>query len=73
MTMLSLAKSLLEPFAEITRLEYFCFANYKTERANVFSCLEVRNKDDYREELFYLRNCYNDGFSYNDENENNEE
>lgn len=41
---------------------FFHFAAPGTERANVFSRLEVPWQEDYTRELYYLRHCYREGF-----------
>lgn len=44
--------------------QFFFYANPTTERANFLTYLEVEEKEDYRQDLFYLRRCYGDGYLY---------
>lgn len=73
-TLLELAKKLMAPFESVAKCVYFEYANPDTERANVLTYLEVPARPDYDRELFYLRRCYNDGFLYTvDEEQQREE
>ena len=54
---------------EIGTFDYFYYANPSTERANVLSYLEMEKKEDYREDLFFLRYCYSEGFLYTEDQE----
>ena len=63
-TMLELSQKLTAEFSAVSDFNYFYYANPSTERANVFTYLEVEPKDDYKQELFYLRRCYSDGFLF---------
>lgn len=44
--------------------QFFFFSNRSRRVSNVLTYLEVGANDDYGRELFYLRNCYDDGFLY---------
>lgn len=61
---LGMAKHLMSSFQDTFPIRYFFYANPGTEIANVLTYGEVPLKDDYRYELFYLRKCYNEEFSY---------
>lgn len=63
-TFLSLAQRLADGWNAGMSLDFFYYANPSTERANVFSLVEVAPKEDYSYELYYLRRCYSDGFLY---------
>ena len=70
-TFLDMAKKLVS-FPEISvNFNFFCFSNDNRERSNILTYIEVENKENYKEELFYLRRCYNDGFIYFDDDELN--
>ena len=51
---------------------FFC-ANPHTPRANTLTILNVEeaNGHHYDKELFYLRNCYSEGFIYNENDDSN--
>lgn len=63
-TMLDISKKLVSEFSAISNITFFYYANPSTERANVFTYLEVEPQENYKKELFYLRRCYSDGFIY---------
>lgn len=63
-TMLDMARKLMGAFEPIADFSFFYYANPSTERANLLTYLEVEPREDYREELFYLRRCYSEGFLY---------
>lgn len=63
-TILSLAETLLHECRASLNIEFFFYTYPETERANILTCLEVEPKEDYTEELFFLRRCYNDGFLF---------
>ena len=60
----SLARRLMDTLGEKVPPVPFFFANPGSERANVFSRLEVPPQEDYDRELFYLRRCYSEGYLY---------
>lgn len=45
-------------------IDFFFYANEGTERANFLTYLEVAAKESYTRELYYLKWCYHDQFSY---------
>lgn len=61
-TMCDIAKELMRGI--ISEEDFFYYANDGTERANILTYVEVKPQEDYRKELFYLRNCYKDSFYY---------
>lgn len=63
-TFLELSKELTKNLSGADNFSFFYYANPSTERANVFTYIEVEPKDDYKHELFYLRRCYSEGFIY---------
>lgn len=63
-TFLELARRLMDTLGEKVPPVPFFFANPGSERANVFSRLEVPPQEDYDRELFYLRRCYSEGYLY---------
>lgn len=63
-TMLELSSNLVGELREVTDIEFFYYANPSTERANVFTYLEVEPQDSYKKELFYLRRCYSEGYLF---------
>ena len=63
-TMLEMASKVVGELERITSIQLFYYANPSTERANVFTYLEVEPQDSYKRELFYLRRCYSEGFLY---------
>lgn len=63
-TLQSLARQLMDTLGQAEPPVPFFFANPGSERANVFSRLEVPPQEDYGRELFYLRRCYNEGYLY---------
>lgn len=63
-TFLDMSKRLVDECTSITKFDFFYYANPSTERSNMFTYLEVDQQDSYQKELFYLRNCYNEGFMY---------
>lgn len=63
-TMLQISKALVSELSAVSALTFFYYANPDTERVNLFTYLETEAKDDYKEELFYLRRCYGEGFLY---------
>lgn len=73
-TFLALAKMLTGEFDKNKKLDFFYYSNDGRERSNMFTYLEVEPQDSYDMELFYLRNCYHDGFIYSkDEKRDSEE
>ena len=68
-TFLKIAEKLMREVEEIGTFDYFYYANPSTERANVLSYLEMEKKEDYREDLFFLRYCYSEGFLYTEDQE----
>lgn len=72
-TMQDCSKNLVEGLQTIKNLSFFYYANPSTERANVLTYIEVGCKDDYTEELFYLRRCYSEGFLYSANKEDEDE
>ncbi|MGN0114247.1 MAG: hypothetical protein ACI396_02860, partial [Acutalibacteraceae bacterium] len=65
-TLLDISKNLVSEFGSCLDLNFFYYANPKTERANILSYIEVEPKDSYEKELFYLRRCYGAGFEYSE-------
>ena len=63
-TILDLAKDIFRDCLNSFGFDFFFYANQKTERANMLTCLEVAPKEDYTEELYFLRRCYHDGFQF---------
>lgn len=63
-TILGLAKNLMKESSLKFGADFFFYAFENTERANMLTCLEVEPKEDYSNELFFLRRCYTDGFQY---------
>lgn len=61
---LELAKELVAGLDCPIPFQFFFYANPTTERANFLTYLEVEEKEDYRQDLFYLRHCYGDGYLY---------
>lgn len=68
-TFLDLSKKLMEEPGAVSGFTFFYYSNPTTERANVFSYLEVEMKEDYKEELYFLRRCYNEGFLFTENEE----
>ncbi len=66
---MKIAEKLMREVEEIGTFDYFYYANPSTERANVLSYLEMEKKEDYREDLFFLRYCYSEGFLYTEDQE----
>lgn len=48
-------------------LDFFFYAARHNEKANFLTYVDVPEKKNYDEELFYLKWCYSDGFDYVDE------
>jgi len=44
--------------------DFFFFANRKSGRANILTYLEVPKKDNYTEELYFMKHAYGSGFHY---------
>jgi len=63
-TFLDISKKIVEDLHFSQDFDFFFYSFPSNERANVLSYLEVEPKDDYRKELYYLRRCYSNGFSY---------
>lgn len=63
-TMLAISKRLVSHLQSVCEFDFFYYANPSTERANMLTYLEVEAKEDYRQELFYLRRCYRESFLY---------
>lgn len=63
-TLLDIAVRTLSAADRENDFNYFYYANPDTERANVFTYLQVPHKGSYKKELFYLRRCYSDDFTY---------
>ena len=72
-TALELSRALMSAFGREKDFNFFYYANEKnTERAHFLTFLPVGMKRDYRQELYYLRRCYNDGFQYIEEESDND-
>lgn len=63
---IEIAERLFRPQIDVFDLDFFFYASPGTERANFFTYIDVPEKKDYSEELFYLKWCYNDGFVYDE-------
>lgn len=63
-TMLDLSVNITNELCNISKVDFFYYANPSTERANVFSYIEVDSLDNYKNDLFFLRRCYSDGYIY---------
>ena len=50
------------------KLDFFFYAHPKNQRANFLTYIDVPAKKDYQEELFHLKWCYHDGFSFDSNN-----
>lgn len=59
-----LRKTLSKELYVRVEAEFFYHANAGTERANVLSYVEVELQEDYRQELYYLRHCYDENYQY---------
>lgn len=68
-TLLDISKNLVSEFSSCLDFDFFYYANPNTERANILTYIEVGPKDNYDEELFYLRRCYGTGFDYPEDKE----
>lgn len=63
-TMLDLSVNITKELDDISKVDFFYYANPTTERANVLSYIEVDSLDNYKTDLFFLRRCYSDGYFY---------
>ena len=63
-TLLELSKNLVSSFEGYKQFDFFFFSNSQRERANFFTCIEQESLDNYKEDLFFLKRCYNDEFLY---------
>lgn len=72
-TFLDLSKTLTAELDEKYKFDFFFYCNPSTERSNLLTYLEVEKKNndkksdkenDYTHELFYLRRCYGEDYSY---------
>lgn len=61
---IELSKSILGNLTDIYSLDFFFYASTKNERANFFTYIDLPKKENYNEELFHLKWCYNDHFTY---------
>ncbi|MCD8109837.1 MAG: hypothetical protein LUE14_07025, partial [Clostridiales bacterium] len=65
LTMLTMAQQMTEVVNSICDLIPFYYAvDDSDKRANMFTCLEVMPKEDYKQELYFLRRCYRKGGYY---------
>jgi len=64
--MLDMAKDLVRDYSNDFGFNFFYYANKATERANVLTFIPVSDEqaDNYLEDLFYLRRCYNGGYQF---------
>ena len=63
-TFLEMSEKLVAECASVTALNFFYYANPTTERSNVFTYLEVDQRNSYKYELFYLRRCYSERYIF---------
>ncbi len=63
-TLLQKAKDVLQGVKQLCGAEFFYFANPGQERANFLTLLEVEPKESCERELYYLRNCFGDSFTW---------
>lgn len=69
---IDISKGLLGDLVEKYNLNFFFYSLTDTERANFFTYLDLPKADNYDEELFYLKWCYNGAFVYKDESVEND-
>ena len=64
--MLDIAKDLMRDYSNDFGFNFFYYANPTTERANVLTFIPVSGDqaDNYLEDLFFLRRCYNGGYQF---------
>lgn len=53
--------------AGVCSFDFFYYANPGTERANLFTYIEIESNVNYERDLFYLRHCYHDQYAYSED------
>lgn len=64
--LMDLVKGFFSPYQKNFGIDYFFYAAPKTEKANFLTYVDVSSLDQHRENLYYLKWCYHDGFQYDD-------
>lgn len=59
-----IASCLLADAAKTIPLDFFFYAARNNEKANFLTYVDVPKKENYDEELFFLKWCYHDGFDF---------
>lgn len=59
-----ISKRLLGNSTKDAKLDFFFYTAQGNERANCLTYIDIPEKKNYDEDLFYLKWCYHDGFDY---------